>query len=135
MSTGIANDGSRLTISLRLETEPGLLVEAVFEAGPVAASVLTHALLTMYATMHEKLAAAAGDDRAQSMAPPAAVKVSSFGIHHGASDDGRRTIALTLKLQQGGELVLGLPPALARDLGAKLTSTSRQTLSELAKYH
>jgi hypothetical protein len=135
LSTGVANDGSRLTISLRLETEPGSLVETGFEAGPLAASVLTRALLTMYASMHEKLAAATGNDSALSMAPSVIVKVSSFGIYNGESDDGRREIALTLKLQTGGELVLGLPPTLARELGAKLTSTSRRTPSDPAQYH
>ena len=35
LSAGVANDGSRLTINLRLETEPGSLVETGFEAGPL----------------------------------------------------------------------------------------------------
>ncbi len=136
LSAGVANDGSRLTINLRLETEPGSLVETGFEAGPLAASVLTQALLTMYVSMREKLAAAAGDnERARALAPAVAVKVASFEIDRGESDDGRWEIALTLKLQKGGELVLGLPPTLARDLCASLASTNRQVPSEPAQYH
>ena len=84
LSAGVANDGSRLTINLRLETEPGSLVETGFEAGPLAASVLTQALLTMYVSMREKLAAAAGDnERARALAPAMAVKVASFEIDRG----------------------------------------------------
>ena len=126
VSGGVAEDGRKLWLSLRLETETGGVVDPAFEADPLVASKLIQAVLSLHGTMRQRLSATSGgDENALDMAPPVNFQVVGGATGHGQTDGGRWQVAMILKLKDAGDFVFAMSPDMARELGEQLTGASR----------
>jgi hypothetical protein len=125
VSGGVAEDGSKLWLNLRLETETGEVIDPAFEADPLVTSKLIQAVLSLHGTMRQRLnAAAGGDENALNTSPPVVFRVVGGATGHGETVAGQIDVALVLKAKDAGELVFAMSPDLARELGERLIGAS-----------
>ena len=126
VSGGVAEDGSKLWLSLRLETETGGVVDPEFEADPLVTSKLIQAVLSLHGTMRQRLAAAAGgDENALNMAAPVNFQVVGGATGHGKTVEDGWQVAMVLKIKGAGDFVFAMSPDMAREMGELLAGASR----------
>ena len=126
VSGGVAENGSKLWLTLRLETEAGGVIDPMFEADPLAASKLIQAVLSLHGTMRQRLTAAAGgNENALNASPPVVFRIVGGATGHGETGEGQLDVALVLKVKDAGDFVFAMVPDMARELGERLMGASR----------